>query len=110
MAAPEPSASYRVAYSEDVKNRLRELSNEAFARGDGPTFTAALKEFDRLLRLYPQFGDPLIDLTADPGVIYNGIIPPISMRYGVYEGRRLVLCVALPILLPKARPETPADG
>jgi hypothetical protein len=105
MDAPEPPSPYQIVYSSAVKQHLRELSEVAFARGDGPAFTAALKEFDRLLRLYPQFGDPQIDLTAEPGVIYLGIIPPLSMRYGVYENRLLVLVVALPVLMPMAKPD-----
>jgi hypothetical protein len=108
MEASEPPLPYRPAYSEAVKQRLREMSDMAFARGDGPAFTVALKEFDRLLRLYPQFGDPLIDLTGESGVIYNSIIRPLSMRYGVYEERRLILVVAMPVLLPMDRP-APAE-
>ena len=88
-----------MAYSEAVM-RLGEMADAAIAQGDGEAFASALKEFDRLLRLYPQFGDPLIDLTAAPGIIYNGIIRPLSIRYGVYEDRRLVLVVAMPVLLP----------
>ncbi len=61
-------------YSEAVKLRLREMGDAALARGDAPAFAAALEKFDRLLRLYPQFGDPRIDLTAEPGLIYHGII------------------------------------
>jgi hypothetical protein len=110
MAASEPPAPYQVAYSDAVKLRLREMADAAFARGDGAAFTAALAEFDRLLRLYPQFGDPQIDLGAEPGVIYVGIIRPLSMRYGVYEGRRLVLVAAPPVLLPMDRPEAPEGG
>jgi hypothetical protein len=63
-----------------------------------------------LLRLYPQFGDPQIDLTGESGIIYNGIIPPLCMRYGVYESRRLVLVVAPPVLMPMARPDAQANG
>jgi hypothetical protein len=84
------------------------MMDTALARGDGEAFAAAYRELDRLLRLYPQFGDPLIDLTAVPGIIYNGIIPPLSIRYGVYEDRRLVLVVAMPVLLPRARREDQA--
>jgi hypothetical protein len=110
MAAPDPVVPYQVVYSAAVERRLRELSDEAVARGDGAAFAAALAEFRRLLRLYPQFGDPQIDLTAEPGVIYLGIIPPLLMRYGVFEERRLVFCGAPPVLLPPARPETPEGG
>ncbi|MFO0927158.1 MAG: hypothetical protein U0736_08965 [Gemmataceae bacterium] len=107
MAASDRPVPYAVEYSGMVLRRLREMAAEAAMRGDGPAFVVALKEFDRLLRLYPQFGDPLIDLTREPGVVYNGIVPPISMRYGVYEDRRLVLVSTPPILMPVAKPETP---
>ena len=49
MEAPDPPAPYRLVYSDAVKRRLREMSDEAFMRGGGAAFTAALKEFDRLL-------------------------------------------------------------
>jgi hypothetical protein len=62
-----------VVYSGLVQQHLRLLAREALARGDGPAFAAAYQEFERRLRLYPQFGDPQIDLTAEPGVIYLGI-------------------------------------
>jgi hypothetical protein len=96
----EPVAPYRVVYSERVRQRLKALAGEAAQRGDGEQFAAALKEFHRRLCIYPQFGDPLLDLTAEPGQIYNGIIRPLAMRYGIYEDRRLVVVAALPVLLP----------
>jgi hypothetical protein len=98
-----------VVYSAFVEKRLEELADEAVARGDGAAFAAALAEFRRRLALYPQFGDPQIDLTAVPGLIYQGIIRPLSMRYGVFEDRRLVFCGAPPVLLPLAKPDTSAD-
>ena len=107
MTTPEPPAPYQVVYSEAVKGRLRELSDAAFARGDGAAFTAALKELNRLLRLYPQFGDPQIDLDVGGGQIRLGIIRPLSMRYGVNEERRLVFCTTLPTLLPMDRAGVP---
>jgi hypothetical protein len=110
MAAPEPTAPYQLVYSDAVKQRLRELSDAAFARGDGPAFTAALKEFDRLLRLYPQFGDPLSDLQVGAGQVRLGIIRPISMRYGVNEDKRIVFCATLPVLLPMDKPDASAGA
>jgi hypothetical protein len=109
MAASESAAPYRLVYSEAVKRCLRELSDAAFSRGDGPVFTAALKEFDRLLRLYPQFGDPLSDLQAGGGQVRLGIIRPISMRYGVNENLRIVFCATLPVLLPIDKPDISSD-
>ncbi len=109
MAPPEQVTLYRVVYSLAVEQQLLELSTEAVTRGDGAEFAAALKAFRERLAIYPQFGDPQIDLTTEVGVVYLGIIPPLCMRYGVLEDRRLVLCVALPTLLPRARPSA-ADG
>jgi hypothetical protein len=87
MAKPESAALYRVVFSEAVARRLSELSDEAVARGDGLAFAAAVKAFRERLAVYPQFGDPQIDLKAEPGVIRIGIIRPLSMRYGVYDER-----------------------
>jgi len=97
--APEP---YRVFYSERVKERLRTLIVAARDRGDDEAILAALREFDRRLRIYPQFGDPQSDLTAEPGQVRIGIIPPLTMRYAVFEERREVTVMALPVLLRKA--------
>jgi len=98
-AAPRP---YRVSLSGRVYEKVRELAAEASARGDGAAFLAALREFHRRLRIYPQFGDPLIDLRQAAGQIRIGIVPPLAMRYGVLEERRQVFVAALPVLLPKS--------
>jgi hypothetical protein len=85
-----------------VRQRLRALADQARERGDGEQFLEALKEFDRRLRIYPQFGEPLHDLTHEPGQICIGIVPPLVMRYSLYEERRLVMISALPELLPRS--------
>jgi hypothetical protein len=105
----EPVAPYRVSYSERVRQRLRALAAEATQRGDGTQFAAALTEFHRRLCIYPQFGDPILDLTSERGQIYNGIIRPLAMRYGVHEDHRLVLVVALPRLLPMRTEEATSE-
>ncbi len=94
-------APYHVSYSARVRERLVELAAEARSRGDGEEFVVALREFDRRLRVYPQFGDPLVDLLAEAGQVRLGTVPPLAMRYGVFEERRLVLVAALPVMLPK---------
>ncbi len=101
----EPPDLYRVVYSEHVRQRLQALADEAAQRGHGDAFAAALKEFHRRLQIYPQFGDPLIDLKQEPGQVRNGIIRPLSMRYGVLEERRMVMVTLTPVLLPKSNPQ-----
>lgn len=98
-SGPEP---YRVVYSERVRQRLLALTDSARERGDGEAFLAALKEFHRRLCLYPQFGEPLIDLAQEPGQVWIGIVRPLAIRYGVFDQRRLVMVAAIPVLLPKS--------
>jgi hypothetical protein len=95
---------YRVVYSERVRQRLLTLADVARERGDGEAFLAALKEFHRRLGLYPQFGEPLIDLTQDVGQVWIGIVRPLAMRYGVFDERRVVMVAAIPVLLSKSEP------
>jgi hypothetical protein len=109
MEKSDPSVLYTVEYSSFVLQHLRSLARLATTRGDGPAFVAALREFHRRLELFPQFGDPLMDLSMEEGHIRLGIIRPLSMRYGVFEERRLVICGALPILLPLTKPDAEAS-
>ena len=89
-------------YSDRVRQRLLALADVARDRGDGEEFLAALKEFDRRLGVYPQFGEPLIDLTHELGQVWIGIVRPLAMRYGVFDERRVVMVAPLPVLLPKS--------
>jgi hypothetical protein len=89
-------------YSERVRQRLLALADVARERGDGEAFIAAAKEFHRRLCLYPQFGEPLFDLKLEPGQVWLGIVRPLSMRYGVFEERRVVMVSELPILMAKS--------
>jgi hypothetical protein len=102
-AASEP-VPYRVVYSERVRQRLLALADIARERGDGEAFVAAVKEMHRLLCLYPQFGEPLFDLTQEAGQVWLGIVRPLSMRYGVLDDRRVVMVSELPVLLAKSEP------
>ena len=109
MEKSDPPVPYTVDYSSFVLQHFRRLAQEASARGDGPAFVAALREFHRRLELFPQFGDPIMDLSTEEGQIRLGIIRPLAMRYGVCEARRLVLCAALPVLLPIVKPDAEAS-
>lgn len=101
MTADGPSP-YSVTYSERVRDVLVRLGRTARDRGDGEPFVAAVREFHRRLCVYPQFGDPLIDLRETVGHIRIGVVPPLAMRYAVLEERRLVIVAAVPVLLPRA--------
>ena len=100
-ASPAPRP-YRVAYSERVRRRLLALADVARERGVGGAYVAAVKEFHRRLWLYPQFGEPLTDLTREEGQIWIGFVRPLALRYGVFDKLRTVMVVELPVLLPKS--------
>ena len=102
--ATPPAQPYRVLYSARVRERLLALADVARERGDAEAFVTALREFDRRLRLYPQFGDPLTNLRHESGQIWIGIVRPLAIRYTVFDERRTVVVAAIPVLLPKAKP------
>ena len=85
-----------------MRQRLLALADIARQRGDGEAFLTALKEIDRRLRLYPQFGEPLSDLQHEAGQLWIGIVRPLSMRYGVLDEQRVVAVAEPPVLLSKA--------
>jgi len=102
VSGDEPgSTRYAVTYSDRVQDVLVRLGRVARGRGDGERFIDALREFHRRLCVYPQFGDPLMDLRASAGQIRLGLVPPLAMRYGVLEERRSVVVVGVPVLLPR---------
>ena len=68
-------------------------------------FISALREFDRLLHIYPQFGEQLVDLKKEPGQVWIGTVRPLTMRYGVFDERRTVIAGAIPVLLRRSKPE-----
>jgi hypothetical protein len=89
-----------VVYSGRVRKAVRSLVARAKARGRGRQVLDALRELDRRLHLYPQFGEPLIDLTHEPGQLWVGTIQPLVVRYAIYDDRRLVLVVHPILSLP----------
>lgn len=94
---------YHVRNSERVITRLKALGQSARERGDGGTYVEALVELDRLLHLFPQFGEPLVDLVGQSGQIWIGTVAPLSMRYAVLDELRIVMVAIPPVLLPKGK-------
>jgi hypothetical protein len=94
---PTDPSPYRVVYSERVRNELRTLAAKAASRGLNAQFLGALKELDRRLRVYPQFGEPLRDLKLEPAQLWIACVPPLVVQYVVDEERRLVM-IGAPIL------------
>ena len=93
--APVP---YRVVYSGAVREVLRAWAAAAKEAGTIQETVAAVKELDRRLHIYPQFGDPIINLAQENGQVYIGTVPPLVARYAVYDHRRLVIVTVLRLL------------
>ena len=101
----EPSAApelYRVVYSERVRQALKELLTRAQACGQGRLALDALKEIDRLLHLYPQFGEPRRDLPVLGVTIWSGTVPPLVVEYRIDETHRMVFIVGPLKVLPRS--------
>ena len=74
---------YETSYSGRVIDLLREMiaRNPAHAA----QLLAAVREIDRRLRIYPQFGQPLRDLTVAGAQLWVGAVFPLVVQYVVVE-------------------------
>ena len=89
---------YEVNYSPHVLDVIRQmiLHNPAHAA----ELLASLRELDRRLRIYPQFGQPLWDLSVRPAQLWIGVVAPLVLHYILNEDQRRVMVVRPPIPLP----------
>jgi hypothetical protein len=90
--SPNP-VNYRVIYSERVRIELKELLTRAAACGLGQQVLDAVKQIDARLRVYPQFGEPLLDLHTKGERLLVGTISPLVVRYIIDEENRLVFVI-----------------
>ncbi len=90
---------YKVAYSEAVRSEARRLIAVAATPEEARRIIAAFRSIDHRLRIFPQFGEPLLDLKHETGRMWIGVIDPVVIRYAVFEERRLVMVGILPELL-----------
>src|SRR5258708_70141 len=91
MSEPSPVPNYYdVSYTLRVRDALRKLVIQATKIGLGTQSVAALKVLDYRLRIYPQFGDPLRDMTVIGGHLQIARVPPWVVRYLLDEEKRTV--------------------
>jgi len=84
-----------VGYPGRVIDRLREMiaGNPAHAA----RILAAVRDIDHRLRIYPQFGQPLYDLSVPRARLWVGTVPPLIVHYVLVEaddagqGRRVIV-------------------
>jgi non-ribosomal peptide synthetase component F len=75
---------YEVSYSGRVIDWLRDLV--ARNRPHAADLIAVIRELDRRLRIYPQFGQPLRDLSVRRAQLWVATVPPLVVQYIVVEG------------------------
>ncbi len=92
---------YRVSYSGRVRDSLLALVARARSAGLAVPILKAILDLDRRLQVYPQFGEPLRDLSLEGAQLWIGTISPLVIRYVIDEVHRQVLVVAPPQLLPR---------
>ena len=96
---------YQVSYSGWVTQHLRDLAaRNPTRRAD---LDRVLKHIDRLFRVYPQYGQPLSDLSLPGAQQWVMTVPPFVIHYAVVEaddrGRRRQVLVTRPFaLLPNS--------
>jgi hypothetical protein len=85
-----------------VRDELERLIARARPLGLARQLLEALKAIDHRLRIYPQFGQPLRDLKAEPARVWIGCVPPLVVQYVLDEERRLVMVVVPFMPLPSS--------
>ena len=95
MDEPSPYVTeYRVVYSEQVRNGLKDLVARACEHGMKKMLLQAIKDLDYRLKIYPHFGEHLIDLNLKPARLLIGVVGPLVVRYVLDDEMRLVMVVS----------------
>src|SRR3984957_11485160 len=74
---------YKVSCSRRVLDKLKELILR------NPTHASSIRsaaiEIDRRLHIYPQFGQPLRNLSVKPAQLWIATLPPLCLQYLLIE-------------------------
>jgi hypothetical protein len=92
-ASPPSPVPYRIVTSAKVDQEVNALVARADGLGLRQQVIDALDVLFERLRIYPQFGQPLIDLQHEQAQIWLATVPPLVVRYAIYESRREVWIV-----------------
>lgn len=93
---------YEVSYSGRVIDSMKSLVRRAREAGLAEQVIAAIREMDRLLHLYPQFGQPLRDLFVDSAQLWIGVVPPLVVDYVLDDESRKVMVIFPPLPLTRS--------
>jgi hypothetical protein len=82
-----------VVYSGRVREEIMSLIARAKEAGVGPQAFAAVKHIDRVLRIYPQFGEPVRDAATPGRTEWVATVAPLLVHYVIDEPNRTVYVV-----------------
>jgi hypothetical protein len=90
---------YKVDYAAKIGERIKALHLQAANKGQGHKFIRALRAILTRLRENPrELGEPLYRLPLLKLVIYQAVIAPVVVDYGVHEEKPLVFIRGISVL------------
>jgi hypothetical protein len=92
-SSPTPPVPYHIVTSAKVDHELNALVARADGLGMRQQVIDALDVLLERLQIYPQFGQPLLDLQHEQAQLWVATVPPLVVRYAIYESRREVWIV-----------------
>jgi hypothetical protein len=91
MTNPENGPVYQVKLSKKIIKVIKELHKQAAQQGQGQRYLASLEAVHHRLQKDPRnFGEPLYRLPALRLLVYQAIVSPVVVHYGVHEEKPLV--------------------
>jgi hypothetical protein len=91
--------SYKVDYSADLKNKIKSLHAQAASTGKGHQFLDALRAILKRLRENPkEFGEPVYHLPVLKLTVYQAILAPVVVDFGIHDEKPLVIIRGLSVL------------
>lgn len=106
MTMPRRESDYRVDQLNKVKEQVRALAKKAKSLGILDAIRQTLETIIEQLRTRPlEWGDPERRTRKKGGYVYHGLLPPLFVRYVVFEPERAVC-----ILQIRALPRSPLAG
>lgn len=101
----ETFVPYAVSYSQRVRESFTEMARRITNTYLLNWVYDSAKKIERRLQVYPQFGQPLRDLSVPNATLWYGIIEPLMVQYVIDQDRRQVMVTVPFRLLPWAETE-----
>jgi hypothetical protein len=99
MTNPGNGPVYQVKLSKKIVKAIKELHEQAATQGRGQRYLASLETIHHRLQKDPRnLGEPLYRLPALKLLVYQAIVSPVAVHYGVHEEKPLVFLKGVQLL------------